>query len=295
MFSSTIIPTVNRSTLGRAVHSVLDQAFTSDRFEVIVVNDSGQPLSEWDWTSSPQVRVVDTNRRERGFARNTGAAVARGEYLHFLDDDDVILPGALQAFWDFARRAHSAVWLYGSWRTVDNNGSLVEEFRPGLNGNIFPLLIAGESLPLQASLVRASTFFEVGGFDATPLITGVEDRDLGRRLALAGDIGHVDTVVAQIRIGEETSTTNWARTAERDRWGRERALSAHQAFARLRAAPLTAYWRGRATRAYFASTVWNLQRGNLLTATSRAVHGLAIASWQPLRSQYWQGLSTKIK
>ena len=46
MFSSTVIPTVNRPTLSRAVRSVLQQNFTADDFEVIVVNDSGQPLPE---------------------------------------------------------------------------------------------------------------------------------------------------------------------------------------------------------------------------------------------------------
>ena len=45
VFSSTIIPTVDRPTLGRAVLSVLDQEFAEADFEVIVVNDSGAPLA----------------------------------------------------------------------------------------------------------------------------------------------------------------------------------------------------------------------------------------------------------
>jgi glycosyltransferase involved in cell wall biosynthesis len=83
-FCSTIIPTINRSTLSRAVYSVLDQAFTGADFEVIVVNDSGQPLPDMDWQHSERVRVITTQRRERSVARNTGAAIARGKYLHFL-------------------------------------------------------------------------------------------------------------------------------------------------------------------------------------------------------------------
>jgi glycosyltransferase involved in cell wall biosynthesis len=85
MFCSTVIPTIGRPTLSRAVCSLLDQAFTADDFEVIVVNDSGRPLPEMDWQHSAQVRVIDTNRRERSVARNTGAAIAGGRYLHFLD------------------------------------------------------------------------------------------------------------------------------------------------------------------------------------------------------------------
>ena len=100
MFCSTVIPTIGRSTLSRAVCSVLQQSFTADEFEVIVVNDSGSPLPDADWQHSDHVRVLHTNRRERSVARNTGAAIAEGRYLHFLDDDDWLLPGALKTFWD---------------------------------------------------------------------------------------------------------------------------------------------------------------------------------------------------
>ena len=44
MFCSTIIPTIGRPSLSRAVCSVLDQEFSHDDFEVIVVSDSRKPL-----------------------------------------------------------------------------------------------------------------------------------------------------------------------------------------------------------------------------------------------------------
>ena len=64
VFSSTIIPTINRSTLSRAVHSILDQDFEVEDFEVIVVNDSGSPLPEMEWMHSGRVHVIETNRHE---------------------------------------------------------------------------------------------------------------------------------------------------------------------------------------------------------------------------------------
>jgi len=294
MFCSTIIPTVGRATLSRAVCSVLDQTFPTEDREVIVVNDSGKPLPALDWQHCPQVRVIDTNRRERSVARNTGAAIAKGKYLHFLDDDDLILPGALAAFAALDQTS-DAVWLYGSYQTVDNAGNLVQEFHPELNGNIFALLVSGEGIPLQASLLQSKHFHAVGGYDPNPKITGVEDRDLGRRMVLTGTIAHTPTVVAQIRIGEQGSTTNWATLAESDRLGREKALSAQNAFERLAASAQSSYWRGRVTRAYFASMVWNLQRKNLLTATSRALGGVAFTGRYTLSADFWRGLGTKIK
>ena len=221
MFCSTIIPTISRPSLARAVQSVLDQDFTVAEFEVIVVNDSGSLLPKETWQRDSRVRVVDTNRRERSVARNTGAAVAVGEYLHFLDDDDILLPGAMNVFWELSQKEENAAWLYGSWRTVDNDGNFINEFYPELNGNIFALLVSGEGLPLQASLLKAHSFYMAGAYDPIPILTGVEDRDMGRRVALIGDVASTSTVVAQVRIGEVGSSTNWKMIAEGDRWGRE--------------------------------------------------------------------------
>ena len=295
MFNSTIIPTINRPTLSHAVQSVLDQEFSADGFEVIVVNDSGNPVPEMQWQYSEKVRVIDTNRHERSVARNTGAAVAKGDFLHFLDDDDILLPGALDAFWKLAQEAHDAAWLYGSWQTVDNEGRLVDEFHPELTGNIFALLVSGEGLPLQASLLKTKQFFMAGAYDPAPTLTGVEDRDLGRRIALVSTIAYTSAVVARIRIGEIGSSTNWATIAEGDRRGREKALQAHNAFNRLRESANSSYWRGRVARAYFASMVWNMKRRNPLIATGRLMAGLAITGLHLFSPDYWHGLNTRIR
>jgi hypothetical protein len=295
MFSSTVIPTINRSTLSRAVYSILEQNFTADEFEVIIVNDSGQSLPDMDWQHHRSVRVIDTNKCERSFARNTGAAIARGRYLHFLDDDDILLPGALAAFWEKSQKNSGAAWLYGSWQTVDNNGSQVDEYHPELTGNIFSLLVSGESLPLQASLLKTKAFFTVGGYDPTPILTGVEDRDLGRRIAMIGTIDFISALVAQVRIGQLGSSTNWAVIAEGDRQGREKSLQTPSSFGRLRVSASTPYWRGRVSRAYFASMIWNLKHKSLLVATSRFFAGLAMSGVNIFLPDYWRGLRTKIK
>ena len=163
MFCSVIIPTIGRKTLTRAVHSVLEQNFNKDTYEIIVVNDSGKRLSLQSWQESPIVCLVETNQRERCIARNTGAAISRGKYLLFLDDDDWLLPNALETLWDLATSSNS-VWLYGGYQLVDSQANKFTDFQPNEVGNCFIRFLSGEWLPLQSSIINSQVFFKVGGF-----------------------------------------------------------------------------------------------------------------------------------
>lgn len=292
MFSSTIIPTIGRPTLAVAVESVLSQE-CDEPFEVIVVNDSRKPLEPAAWQSSKHVRVVATEGRERSVARNTGAAIARGRYFHFLDDDDVMLPGALTAFLRASRQVPEAGWLIGAWRTVDNEGRTVQEFRPAIPPNLLPLLVAGEGLPLQASLVRASAFAGAGGFNPRPELTGVEDRELGRRLALTFSAHRVEPVVAQVRIGEVGSSTNWRTIGEGDRLGREQVLQRPETLARILKARPSAFWRGRLARAYLGSAQLNLRWRAVWTSIGRLGQALRLSGTRLFSPSFWRGVGRR--
>lgn len=290
MFCSTVIPTIGRPTLSRAVASVLDQEFATDDFELIVVNDSGQPLPEADWQRSARVQVINTNRRERSVARNAGAAIAKGRYLHFLDDDDWLFRDALQHLWALAEGS-DAVWLYGNSQLVDRRGKPIIQLRHGLAGNCFAHVMAGEWIPLQASLVRAEAFFDVGGFN--PLLAGPEDIDLLRRIALQGGLAETDHLVAYIARGEAGSTTDYGRHAEMRRWSRERTLDSPGVLGRFRGSADSSYLQGRILRVYLTSVVWNLQHRRLFAALSRGIFGLAafaLAGRHIVSASYWRAL-----
>jgi glycosyltransferase involved in cell wall biosynthesis len=273
MFSSTIIPTVGRVTLARAVNSVLSQTFDQGDSEVIVVNDSGKPLPWQDWHSSDQVQIIDTHRRERSVARNAGAAIARGEYLHFLDDDDWLFPDALCHFWQLSQNEQAA-WYYGSSQLVERNGSKLIQLQHGIQGNCFLQAMAGEWIPLQSSLIQAKLFHRLGGFSA--LITGPEDIDLFRRICLYGNVAETSGLIATIERGEEDSTTNYKQHPVQSRRAREQILDDPLAFHRMKESATSGYWLGRMLRIYFTSTIWNLQQKRLAIAASRLASGLAV-------------------
>lgn len=91
---SIIIPTIGRPTLTQTLDSILPQLIGGD--EVLVVGDGPQPEAH-EIARSKLVTYMETEpTRCWGHAqRNLGMSAAQGEYLAFMDDDDIYLPNAL--------------------------------------------------------------------------------------------------------------------------------------------------------------------------------------------------------
>jgi glycosyltransferase involved in cell wall biosynthesis len=120
---STLIPVFNGAdTVGRAIQSALAQDFPR-ALEVIVVNDGST-----DSTPAvleryyPQIIVINQPNRGLAAARNAGAAIAKGEYLAFLDADDVWLPNKLALTTAALDRASDAALAYSDLIPVDDDG-----------------------------------------------------------------------------------------------------------------------------------------------------------------------------
>jgi len=292
VFSSTIIPTIGRPTLARAVESVLSQRANGFDFEVIVVNDSGKPLSISEWRSSEKVQVLETLQKERCLARNAGAEAARGRFFHFLDDDDWLLPGALSRLHQLAANSYEA-WLYGSTQLVDREGRKLITLKHSLEGNCAVEAMAGEWMPLQSSIIKAKVFQNLGGFD--PNAVGAEDVDLFRRFTMVGDLAGTAEPVSCVEIGEEGGSTDFRESLHRSRAARERMLNDPQAFGRLCESVSGPNWQGRLVRTYLTSMMWNLRRLGLGMAANRFAQALKafLFSSQSLFSlHFWWSLAT---
>jgi glycosyltransferase involved in cell wall biosynthesis len=81
----------------RAIESVLQQTFSNLEVIVVVDGDDSKTLAALESVSSPQLQVLPLRRRVGGSgARNLGVHAARGEWVAFLDDDDLWLPEKLE-------------------------------------------------------------------------------------------------------------------------------------------------------------------------------------------------------
>ena len=109
---SVVMPVYNvESYLREAVESVLGQGYRN--LELILVDDGSSDTSaamcDEFARDDERVRVIHQENRGPAFSRNTGIAVARGEYLAFVDGDDYLLPGAYQAMVGSLRASGSDV------------------------------------------------------------------------------------------------------------------------------------------------------------------------------------------
>jgi glycosyltransferase involved in cell wall biosynthesis len=97
-FFSVIVPVYNRSdTLAAALGSVFAQ--TDQDFEIIVVDDGSidNPQAVVDAIADPRIRFLRQANRGGGHARNVGIDLARGDFVAFLDSDDIFLPRHLES------------------------------------------------------------------------------------------------------------------------------------------------------------------------------------------------------
>ena len=96
---SVIIPAYNaEKTIEACINSVTEQ--NNESYEVIVVNDkstdrTAEILKQYE--ENKNIRVIHhTENKKAGGARNTGIKAAQGEYVLFLDADDVLIDGSLE-------------------------------------------------------------------------------------------------------------------------------------------------------------------------------------------------------
>ena len=192
---SVVIPTYNRSaTLPRAVRSVLAQTFRD--FELLLVDDHSTDATPVVISEFVDDRVRSI-RHERNYgqskALNTGIRAACGEYVAFLDDDDVWLPTKLAAqvaILDAAPKQTALV--YGWFQRVDEDRAHARRIlRWDMRGNIFEHMLALRvPVPPSTWLVRTAVARALAGFDEN--IHRGKDVDFICRLCDQG--WHVDYV-----------------------------------------------------------------------------------------------------
>lgn len=194
---SVIIPVHNRpQLLQTALESILAQSFTD--YEILVVDDGStvELLGAVPALNHPAVRYLRQPNAGAGAARNSGLAAAGGEFMSFLDSDDVMLPDNLRLLHQCLADQPAAAVAHGWATIVDHEGREAQRTRPILAGWAGEHYLIRNATPVGTLLLRRECFEAGYRFDETlPLF---EDWDLWLRLAFHYRYAYVRALVARI-------------------------------------------------------------------------------------------------
>jgi glycosyltransferase involved in cell wall biosynthesis len=224
---SIILPTFNRlKYLRPAVDSVFAQTFAD--WELLIADDgSGEETRAYleDLESVSRVKLIWLPHSGNPSAvRNAALREAKGDYIAFLDSDDVWMPSKLERQIGVLRASSSCRWIYTGYVRIDDAG----EIKPYLSmkpwipyrGAIYEKLLRLEAAVATAAvLVERRLLTQVGGFDEELLV--FEHYDLWLRLACHSEVELIDEPLTCLRShAQHHSEAGVSRLA-----GRRRLLS----------------------------------------------------------------------
>jgi GT2 family glycosyltransferase len=218
---SVILPTFNRlQYLRPAIASVFEQTF--DAWELLIADDgSGAETRAYLQTlDDPRVKLIWLPHSGRpAVARNVALREAQGEYVAFMDSDDLWLPKKLETQIASLRRRATCRWSQTSFVLMDAWGTPIKEM-PAAGGWILGKLVKPETTVALPSVVVSRALIEqLGGFDED--LVACEDYELWWRIAAQSEIDAVDEPLTLIRRHNEhyadgiTSQENLRRMLEK--------------------------------------------------------------------------------
>lgn len=203
---SVIIPCYNQGRfLQCAIDSVLAQTYP--HIEIIVVNDGSVDHTADICAAYPQVKYVSIPNSGVSIARNIGVAHSSGDYLVFLDADDILYENAIELNLYFFTYYRDAVMVCGGYTPMNENGEDVgNHVCQTKSANFFQDLLMGNFIGLQSVVMYRRALFFTFAYDTQ--LAGSEDYDLHLRIAQHYPVYQHDRLIAKYRKHAQSASAN---------------------------------------------------------------------------------------
>jgi glycosyltransferase involved in cell wall biosynthesis len=199
---SIIIPTYNR---GNRIKDTLTSALNQDydNFEVIVVDDGSTDNTEVVIQSfhNPRLRYFKKKNEERAAARNFGADRATGDYVTFLDSDDILYTCFLKNANQTLKKNNYPSFIHLGYEIKNENGRILAKVNK-LKSDSFQLLVHGNPLSCIGVVIKRIDFLQNKFNEDRGLILS-EDWELWLRLIANHGI-KVDNRISAAMISHDT-------------------------------------------------------------------------------------------
>ena len=196
------------STIAESIRSVGMQTYKN--WELIIVDDgsndfTGEIINSFK-SNDPRIILLKLSKNG-GLpnARNEGCRLARGEFIVFLDSDDLWSKEKLENQLHFhavnqgIEISHTDFQLFNEYGFIKRPFKYVVDLKRDKRGDIFPGICYKNPIGILTVMVKRTLLMEVNFFDST--LWTMEDHDLWVRIAKRGkDFGYVPQVLAYYRI-----------------------------------------------------------------------------------------------
>ncbi|RNI25754.1 glycosyltransferase [Rufibacter latericius] len=197
-FFSIVIPTYNRaSIISKTIKSVLSQSFTN--FEVLIIDDGSTDNTEEVVAGFSDQRIVyfKKNNAERGAARNFGVNRALGEYIFFLDSDDILFNNHLENAFLNISNYNNPGFFYSRYALIDEAGKIIGH-GPFIEENVQNLLL--KENPFACMVFLRSDVAKLNPFKEDRALQLLEDWLLWLQLCVRLEINFTNEITCAIVV-----------------------------------------------------------------------------------------------
>ena len=159
---SVLVPTYNSSnTIERLIHSLSNQIFKD--FEIVFIDDNSTDntvdliLKALENSNIPSQLIVNETNKGPGYSRNRGLEKANGDYIVFIDSDDIVREDHLSTFYENIK-GHDSVFVKGL--KVDNEGNLFD-FKVDRFDSIIELSIRNNHIIKATDIINLEMLMEI--------------------------------------------------------------------------------------------------------------------------------------
>lgn len=192
---SIVITNYNQGKFAnRAIKSVVDQSYSKDLIEIIIIDDGStdnsvdlinEEIVKYSDNEIKNIRLVTKNNGGTASARNTGINNSNYNIIAFLDIDDEYYPNKIKYSVDTLLKYNNIGCVYSDYIEIDIDGSKKRVFKPPYNKH----LLMQQCIVSTNSIITKKVVDTIGYFDES--IKGPEDFDLWLRISCRFMIFHI--------------------------------------------------------------------------------------------------------
>lgn len=212
---SIIIPTFNGDRfIKETIDNCLDQSYKN--IEIIVINDgsSSKKVNNVlkEYIDKKVIRYIYQDNKGLAGARNTGILNSTGEYIQFLDDDDLLDKHKIESQVKYLEENKDILGVYCKTKYFDNDTKeIIKHLEIMPNRDIYGQFLLKNFLSVNSILIRKKELL----FDES--LRSLEDYDYWLRyFNTNGKIGFIDNTYCMVRVHNNNMSSNLHRMAENE-------------------------------------------------------------------------------